>query len=141
MSKEIQAVIKLQVPGGAANPAPPIGPALGQHGINIQDFCTRFNAATQDRRGETVPTIITLYADRTFDFITKTAPASQLILKTLGIKKGSQNPSKESAGTITQAQLEEVAAKKLPDLNTDDIKQAAKIIAGTARQMGLEIVE
>ncbi|HBL39775.1 TPA: 50S ribosomal protein L11 [Candidatus Uhrbacteria bacterium] len=133
--------IKLQIPGGAATPAPPVGPALGQHGLNISDFVSRFNTATQDRRGETVPIIINVYEDRTFDFVTKVAPASDLIKKAAGIAKGAGNPLTEKIGKLTKAQLREVAEKKLPDLNTQDIEAAMKIIAGTARQMGVQIVE
>lgn len=131
--------IKLQIPAGGANPAPPVGPALGQHGLNIQDFCSKFNAATQDQRGEIIPVVITVYEDRSFDFITKTPPASALILKAAGLKKGSGKPLSEKVGSINDAQLAEIAQKKMPDLNTDDIEQAKKIVAGTARQMGIEI--
>ncbi len=133
--------IKLQIPGGAATPAPPVGPALGQHGLNISDFVSRFNTATQDRRGETVPVIISVYEDRTFDFVTKVAPASDLIKKAAGVAKGAGNPLTEKIGKLTKAQLREVAEKKLPDLNTQNIEAAMKIIAGTARQMGIQIVE
>lgn len=134
-------VVKLQIPAGQANPAPPVGPALGQHGLQIQDFCTQFNNATKDRMGDIVPVEISVYEDRSFDFITKTPPAAALIKKHLKLKKGSGKPLTEKIGTITQKQLEEIAEIKMPDLNTDDVKQAAKIIAGTARQMGLEIEE
>ncbi len=139
MAKKLVTQIKLQCPGGAATPAPPIGPALGQHGLNIQNFVKRFNDATAQRRGEVVPVIINVYEDRTFDFITKIAPASELIKKAAGIGKGSGKPLTDKVGTITAAQLREIAEKKLPDLNTADIDQAMKIIAGTARQMGVEI--
>ncbi len=139
MAKKIKTVIKLQIRGGQANPAPPIGPALGQHGLQIQDFCQKYNAATKDKMGEVVPVEITVYEDRTFTFVTKTPPASELIKKALGLPKGSSKAMTEKVGKITQAQLEEVAKIKLPDLNTTDVKQAAKIIAGTARQMGVEI--
>ncbi|NQV88865.1 MAG: 50S ribosomal protein L11 [Parcubacteria group bacterium] len=139
MAKKLVTQIKLQVPGGAATPAPPIGPALGQHGLPIGDFVTRFNNETQDRRGEIVPVIINVYADRTFDFITKTAPASAMIMKAAKIKKGSGNPLTTKVGVITQAQLKEIAEYKLVDLNTDDVEQAMKIIAGTCRQMGVAI--
>ncbi len=139
MAKKITTQIKLQIQGGAANPAPPVGPALGQHGLNIQDFCSKFNAATQDRKGETVPVIITVYEDRTFDFITKVAPASGLIMKALGLKKGAANPLKEKIGKLTKAQLQEIAEKKMSDLNTTDINAAMKIIAGTAKQMGVSV--
>ncbi|PIT86375.1 MAG: 50S ribosomal protein L11, partial [Candidatus Magasanikbacteria bacterium CG10_big_fil_rev_8_21_14_0_10_43_6] len=120
MAKKLVTQIKLQIPGGAANPAPPVGPALGQHGLNIQDFCTQFNNQTADKRGEIVPVIINVYEDRTFDFIMKVAPASSLIMKAAGIKKGSGNPLKDKVATITQAQLREVAEQKMPDLNAND---------------------
>ena len=139
MAKKLVTQIKLQVPGGAATPAPPIGPALGQHGLPIGEFVTRFNAATQDRRGEIVPIVISVFDDRTFDFIMKTAPASDMIKKAAGISKGSGNPLTTKVGSITQAQLREIAQKKLPDLNTKDIESAMKIIAGSARQMGVEV--
>ena len=139
MAKKLVTQIKLQVPGGAAPPAPPIGAALGQHGLPIGDFVTRFNNETQDRRGETVPVIINVYADRTFDFITKTAPASDMIKKAAKIKKGSGNPLTTKVGSVTKAQLKEIAEKKMPDLNTDDVEQAMKIVAGTCRQMGVAI--
>ena len=139
MAKALKSQIKLQIPGGGATPAPPVGPALGQHGVNIQQFVQAFNAATQDRRGETVPVIINVYEDRSFDFVTKIAPASQLIAKAAGIAKGSGKPLTEKVGSITQAQLREVAEKKLPDLNTKDVEAAMKIMAGTARQMGVDI--
>jgi large subunit ribosomal protein L11 len=130
--------IKLQITGGSATPAPPVGPALGQHGLNIADFVSKFNNATQDKKGEVVPVIINVYEDRTFSFITKVAPASELIKKTLGLPKGSDNPLTNKVGKITKAQLREIAEKKMPDLNTTDIEQAIKIIAGTAKQMGVE---
>lgn len=139
MAKALVTQIKLQIMGGAATPAPPVGPALGQHGLPIGDFVTQFNAATQDRRGEVVPVVINVYDDRSFDFITKIAPASELIKKVAGIKKGSGKPLTDKIGKISQSQLREIAEKKLPDLNTDDVEQAMKIIAGTARQMGVEI--
>ncbi|MDP2692563.1 MAG: 50S ribosomal protein L11 [bacterium] len=139
MSKKLTTQIKLQIVGGAATPAPPIGPALGQHGLNIQDFCSQFNATTTEKKGEVVPVVINVYEDRTFDFITKVAPASQLILKAAGIKKGSGNPLKDKVGKITKAQLREIAEKKMPDLNANDIESAMKIIAGTAKQMGVTI--
>lgn len=131
--------IKLQIPAGGANPAPPVGPALGQHGLNIQDFCTQFNAATQDKKGDIVPVVITVFEDRSFSFVTKTPPASALIMKAAGLKKGSGKPLSDKVGSITWDQAKEIAEKKLPDLNTDDLEQAAKIIAGTARQMGVEV--
>ena len=139
MAKKLVTQIKLQIPGGAANPAPPIGPALGQHGLNIQDFCGKFNAATQDKKGEVVPVVINVYEDRTFDFITKVAPASDLIKKAAGIQKGAGNPLKDKVGKITKAQVKEIAEKKKPDLNARDIESAMKIIEGTARQMGVTV--
>lgn len=139
MAKKLTAQIKLQITGGAANPAPPVGPALGQHGLNIQDFCTQFNAATQDKKGEVVPVIINVYEDRTFSFITKVAPASELIKKAAGIPKGAANPLKDKIGKLTKAQVKEIAEKKMPDLNAHDIDAAMKIIEGTARQMGVKV--
>ena len=139
MAKEITGYVKLQIKGGQANPAPPVGPALGQHGLPIGDFVNQFNSATQDRRGEIVPVIINVYDDRSFDFITKTAPASDMIKKFAKIKKGSGNPLTTKVGRLTRAQLQEIAEKKMPDLNTNDVEQAMKIIAGTAKQMGVEI--
>lgn len=139
MAKKLTTQIKLQIQGGAATPAPPVGPALGQHGLNIAEFVKRFNEATQDRRGEVVPIIISVYEDRTYTFITKIAPASELIKKAAKLAKGSGKPLQEKIGSITKAQLKEIAEKKLPDLNTTDVDQAMKIIAGTARQMGVEI--
>jgi len=141
MAKKLKTQIKLQVIGGAANPAPPIGPALGQHGLNIQDFCTQFNNATSDKKGEVVPVIINVYEDRTFDFIMKVAPASTLIMKAAGITKGAGNPLKEKVGKITKAQIKEIAEKKMEDLNANDLDAATKIIAGSARSMGIEVVE
>ncbi|MCX6792880.1 MAG: 50S ribosomal protein L11 [Candidatus Falkowbacteria bacterium] len=139
MAKKILTVIKLQVRGGQANPAPPIGPALGQHGLNIAEFCTKFNAASKDRMGDVVPVEITVYADRTYTFIMKTAPASELIKKYAKIEKGSGKPLTEKVGSITESQLKEIAKIKISDLNARDIEAASKIIAGTARQMGVEI--
>jgi len=139
MAKKLVTQIKLQIMGGAANPAPPVGPALGQHGLNIQDFCTQFNNATADKKGEVVPVVINVYEDRSFDFITKVAPASALVMKAAGLKKGSGNPLKDKVGKITKAQLKEIAEKKMPDLNANDVDAAMKIIAGTARQMGVQI--
>ena len=139
MAKKLKTQIKLQVIGGAANPAPPIGPALGQHGLNIQDFCTQFNNATSDKKGEVVPVIINVYEDRTFDFIMKVAPASTLIMKAAGITKGAGNPLKEKVGKITKAQIKEIAEKKMEDLNAHDIEAAMRIIEGTARQMGVKV--
>lgn len=139
MAKKLVTQIKLQIAGGAATPAPPVGPALGQHGLNIQNFVQQFNAATMDRKGEVVPCIINVYEDRSFSFVTKIAPASELIKKTAKIEKGSGKPLTDKVGTITKAQLREIAEKKMPDLNTTDVDAAMKIIAGTARQMGVEI--
>jgi len=139
MAKTVKTKIKLQIPAGQANPAPPVGPALGQHGLNIQEFCTKFNDATKDKMGDIIPCEISVYDDRTFSFITKTPPASVLIKKVAKLKKGSSSPLTTKVTSITQDQLKEVAEIKLPDLNTDDIEQAKKIIAGTARQMGVEI--
>ena len=142
MAKKITGYIKLQVPAGAANPSPPIGPALGQRGVNIMEFCKAFNAATQDlESGMPIPTIITVYADRSFTFVTKTPPASFLIKKAANLKSGSKEPGKVSAGTIARSKLAEIAQTKMKDLNANDVEAAAKIIEGSARSMGLEIVE
>jgi large subunit ribosomal protein L11 len=140
MARKVLTEIKLQVPAGAANPAPPVGPALGQHGVNIMEFCKAFNAQTQDQGGTIIPVVITVYEDRSFTFITKTPPAAVLIKQAANLEKGSGEPHREKVGRITQAQLREIAEKKLPDLNAHDIDQAAKIIAGTARSMGVEVV-
>ena len=138
MAKKIQAYIKLQVPAGQANPSPPVGPALGQHGVNIMEFCKAFNAQTQNvEQGLPIPVVITVYADRSFTFITKTPPASVLLRKAAGVDKGSSVPNLTKVGTVTRAQLEEVASVKMPDLNTDDMDAAVRIVAGTARSMGL----
>jgi large subunit ribosomal protein L11 len=139
MAKKIKTKIKLQISGGQANPAPPVGPALGQHGLNIAEFCRQFNDKTKDKMGEVVPVEITVYEDRSYDFILKTSPASELIKKAAGIKKGSGKPLTEKIGSITDKQLEEIALVKMPDLNANDIEAAKSIIAGTARQMGVEI--
>jgi large subunit ribosomal protein L11 len=139
MAKKILTKIKLQIPGGQANPAPPVGPALGQHGLNIQEFCVKFNDASRDKMGEITPVEITVYEDRTFTFIMKTPPAGELIKKMAKIAKGSGKSKTEKVGSITTDQLREIAEKKLPDLNTDNVEAAMKIIAGTARQMGVEI--
>ncbi|AXB76133.1 MULTISPECIES: 50S ribosomal protein L11 [unclassified Novosphingobium] len=142
MAKKITGYIKLQVPAGKANPSPPIGPALGQRGVNIMEFCKAFNAATQElENGMPIPTIITVYADRSFTFITKTPPATFLIKKAAGLKSGSKEPGKVSAGTIKMSQLSEIAQVKMADLNANDIDAATKIIAGSARAMGLQVVE
>ena len=139
MAKKELTKIKLQIQGGKATPAPPVGPALGQHGIAIQDFCNQFNDATKNKGGDVVPVIITVYEDRSFDFIMKTPPASDLIKKAAGLKKGSDNPLTNKVGKITNQQAREIAEIKLPDLNTNDVDQAVKIIAGTARQMGITV--
>lgn len=131
----------MQIPGGAANPAPPVGPALGQHGLNIAEFCQKFNAATQDRKGDVTPVEITVYEDRTYDFILKTPPAAELIKKAIGISKGSGKPLKEKVGKITIKQIEEIAKVKMPDLNTTNLPAAMKTIEGTARQMGVEVIK
>ncbi|MDD3284729.1 MAG: 50S ribosomal protein L11 [Patescibacteria group bacterium] len=137
--KKIKTTIKLQIQGGKANPAPPVGPALGQHGVNIQDFCAKFNEATKDRMGEVTPAVITIYEDTSFDFILKTPPASELLKKVAGISKGSGKPLTEKVATISRAKLREVAEKKFADLNAYDIESAMKIVEGTARQMGIKI--
>ncbi|MES1943075.1 50S ribosomal protein L11 [Salinisphaera sp. PC39] len=140
MAKKIQAYIKLQVPAGQANPSPPVGPALGQHGVNIMEFCKAFNAETQDTEaGLPIPVVITVYADRSFTFIRKTPPASILLKKAAKVAKGSGDPLKEKVGTVTRAQLEEIAKAKWPDLNAADMDAAVKIIAGSARSMGLQV--
>ena len=139
--KPIKAIIKLQIKAGEANPAPPIGPALGQYGLNISDFCNKFNEATKDKRGEVIPVEIYIYEDRTFDFKLKTPPASFLLKKAAGIEKGSGQPHKDKVGKVTKAQIKEIAQKKMPDLNTEDLEEAAKIIEGTAKSMGIEVVE
>ena len=142
MAKKITGYIKLQVPAGKANPSPPIGPALGQRGVNIMEFCKAFNASTQElENGMPIPTIITVYSDRSFTFVTKTPPATFLIKKAAGLKSGSKTPGKASAGTIKRSQLAEIAQTKMADLNANDIEQATKIIEGSARSMGLEVVE
>lgn len=140
MAKKIINFIKLQIPGGKANPAPPVGPALGQHGVNIMEFCKAFNAKTNDANGMIIPVVITVYADRSFSFITKTPPASVLILKEIGIEKGSGVPNKDKVGAITKNQLRKIAEIKMVDLNASDVNAAVKIIAGTARSMGVTVV-
>jgi large subunit ribosomal protein L11 len=140
MAKKVLTTIKLQAPGGQASPAPPVGPALGQHGINIMEFVKAFNAQTAGDMGVTIPVVITVYEDRSFTFITKTPPAAVLIRQALNLDKGSSEPHKDKVGKITQDQLREIAQKKLQDLNANDVDQAAKIIAGTARSMGVEVV-
>jgi large subunit ribosomal protein L11 len=140
LAKKIIGQIKLQIPGGRANPAPPVGPALGQHGVNIMEFCKAFNAKTKEAQGMIIPVVIDVYADRSFSFITKTPPASVLILKELGIQKGSGVPNKEKVGSIKRDQLKKIAEIKMPDLNANDINGAVKIVEGTARSMGVDIV-
>ena len=140
MAKKILTLIKLQIPGGQANPAPPVGPALGQHGVNIMEFCKAFNAQTAQENGRIIPVEITVYEDRSFDFITKTPPAAEMIKKAAGVQKGSAEPHKTKVGSITQAQVRDIAQTKMPDLNATTIEAAEKIIAGTARSMGVEVV-
>ena len=140
MAKKVVGQIKLQIPAGKANPSPPVGPALGQHGVNIMDFCKAYNARTQDQGDVIIPVIITVYADRSFSFITKTPPAAVLLLKAAKIPKGSGVPNKEKVGKVTKAQVEEIAKTKMPDLNAHNIEGAMRIIEGTARSMGLEVV-
>jgi large subunit ribosomal protein L11 len=139
MAKKLLTKIKLQIPAGQANPAPPVGPALGQHGLNIQDFCSKFNDASRDRMGEVTPVEISVYEDRTFDFIMKSPPASELIKKIAKIQKGSGKPLSQKVASISKEQLAEIAKLKMSDLNTEDLEAAMKIIAGTARQMGVEV--
>ena len=139
MAKKEVAKIKLQIPAGAANPSPPVGPALGQHGLNIMGFCKEFNARTQDQKGMIIPVVITVYADRSFTFITKTPPASVLIMKAAKIEKGSGEPNRKKVGSLSMAQIEEIAKLKLPDLNAVDLEAAVKSIMGTARSMGIDI--
>jgi large subunit ribosomal protein L11 len=139
MAKKVLTLIKLQVPGGAANPAPPVGPALGQHGVNIMEFCKAFNAQTQDQNGRITPVEITVFEDRSFTFITKTPPAAVLIKEAAGIEKGSGEPNRSKVASISMDQVRQIAEAKLEDLNAHDVDQAAKIIAGTARSMGVDV--
>ena len=141
MAKPIKTVLKLQIEAGKANPAPPIGPALGQHGVNIQQFCQQFNAATQEMVGDIIPAEITIYEDRTFDFKLKTSPSSALLRKAAGITKGSATPHTVKVGKVTRAQLRDIAEKKMIDLNANDVEAAMKIIEGSARNMGIEITD
>ncbi|NJB69529.1 large subunit ribosomal protein L11 [Desulfobaculum xiamenense] len=141
MAKKVLAKIKLQIPAGAANPSPPVGPALGQHGLNIMEFCKAFNARTQDQKGMIIPVEITVYQDRSFTFITKTPPAAVLIKKVTGIAKGSGEPNRNKVGKITRAQLEEIATTKMPDLTAKDLEAAVSNIAGTARSMGIDVID
>jgi large subunit ribosomal protein L11 len=141
VAKKIVAQIKLQIPAGQANPAPPVGPALGQHSVNIMEFCKAFNARTAQQAGLIIPVVITVFADRSFTFITKTPPAAVLLKKAAGLEKGSAEPNRTKVGKVTRDQCREIARTKLPDLNATDIESAANMIAGTARSMGLEVVE
>ena len=137
--KKVAGLIKLHIQAGQANPAPPVGPALGQHGVNIMEFCKAYNAATENQRGEVIPVEITVYEDRSFDFITKTPPAAKLVLKAAGLKKGTGEPHRDKVGSITRDQVRQIAETKMPDLNANDINAAMKIIEGTARQMGVTV--
>ena len=141
MAKKEVAKIKLQIPAGAANPSPPVGPALGQHGLNIMGFCKEFNARTQDQKGMIIPVVITVYSDRSFTFITKTPPAPVLIKKALGLESGSGKPNKTKVGQLTQAQVREIAEKKMPDLNAASIETAMSMVKGTARSMGVTVAD
>ena len=141
MAKKIEGYIKLQIPAGNANPAPPVGPALGQHGVNIMDFCKQFNAKTQDQPGMIIPVVITVYADRSFSFITKTPPAAVLLKKAAGLDRASGEPNKNKVATLTKAQVQEIAEKKMPDLNAASVESATRMIMGTARSMGIIVEE
>jgi large subunit ribosomal protein L11 len=141
MAKKVTAVVKLQCPGGQANPAPPVGPALGQHGVNIMEFCKAFNARTQDRQGLIIPALITIYSDRTFTFELKTPPASVLLKRAAKVEKGSGEPNRTKVGKVTKKQVREIAEMKLNDLSANDVDAAIKVISGTARSMGLDVVE
>ena len=141
MAKKVMDYIKLQIEAGKANPAPPVGPALGQRGVNIMEFCKAFNEKTKEKMGFKVPVVITVYSDRSFSFITKQPPASALLMKAAGLKKGTDNPLKNKVGKLTRAQLMEVVNQKIEDLNTDDVEMAANTLAGSARSMGIDVVE
>ncbi len=141
MAKKITGYIKLQIPGGSANPAPPVGPALGQKGVNIMEFCKQFNAKTQDAKGMIIPVVITVYADKSFTFITKVPPVAVLIKKAVGLETASGQPNRKKVGKITKAQVKEIAEKKMPDLNTIDLEAAMRMVAGTARSMGVDVVD
>jgi large subunit ribosomal protein L11 len=141
MAKKITGTIKLQIPAGQANPAPPIGPALGQQGVNIMEFCKAYNAETQDRAGLVIPVVITVYQDKSFTFITKSPPAATLLKRAAGLAKGSAEPNRDKVGTVTRAQIDEIVQMKLDDLNASDTDAASRIIAGTARSMGIEVVD
>lgn len=141
MAKKVVGMIKLQIPAGQANPSPPVGPALGQHGVNIMEFCKAFNAKTQDKAGYIIPVVITVYADRSFSFVTKTPPAAELLRKAVGIEKGSGEPNRHKVATIPKEKLREIAEKKMEDLNANDVEAAMRMIAGTARSMGIEVAD
>ncbi len=141
MAKDVMTKIKIHIPAGEAKPSPPVGPALGQHGVNIMEFCKAFNAATEKQRGFLIPVIITVYKDRSFSFVTKQPPASTLIIKAAGLEKGSSNPKADKVGKISSLQLKEIANSKMKDLNANDLENAMRIIAGTARSMGIEIAD
>ncbi len=141
MAKKVVGYVKLQIPGGQATPAPPVGPALGQRGINIMEFCKQFNARTQDKMGLILPVIITIYSDKSFTFVVKTPPASVLLKKAAGIEKGSSEPKRTKVGKVTRQQIKEIAQMKMPDLNTTDLEAAMRIIEGTAKSMGIEVVD
>lgn len=141
MAKKITGYVKLQIPGGAANPAPPVGPALGQKGVNIMEFCKQFNARTQDQKGLIIPIVLTVYADKSFTFITKVPPVAILIKKAIGLETGSGEPNRKKVGTIKRAQVKEIAQKKIQDMNTIDLESAMRMVEGTARSMGVEVVD
>ena len=141
MAKKVVAMVKLQCPAGQANPSPPVGPALGQHGVNIMEFCKAFNAQTQAQAGLIIPVVITVYADRSFTFVTKTPPASVLLKRAAGLEKGSKEPGKTKVGTVTRAQVEEIARTKMPDLTAADVEAAMRTVAGTARSLGIDVAE
>ena len=141
MAKKVVAIVKLQCPAGQANPSPPVGPALGQHGVNIMEFCKTFNARTQDKAGLIIPAVVTIYADRSFTFELKTPPAAVLLKRAARVAKGSSEPHKEKVGSVTSSQVREIAEMKAPDLNAHDVEMAMRIIAGTARSMGIDVVE
>lgn len=141
MAKNIKAIVKLQIPAGKANPAPPVGTALGPHGLNIQDFCSKYNEATREMMGDIVPVEITIFEDRSFTFVLKTPPASDLLKKAAKVDKGAANPLKDKVGTVTEAQVREIAEKKMRDLNANDVDAAMKIVAGTARSMGIKVMD
>lgn len=141
MARKVKALVKLQVPGGQANPSPPVGPALGQHGVNIMEFCTAFNSQTQDREGLIIPVVVTIYTDQSFTFILKSPPASVLLKQAAGIAKGSEDPKREKVGTVSWSQVENIARMKEQDLNTTDIEAAKRIIAGTARSIGIDVTD